>query len=184
MKTKKKTKTKAYKPKKAVIYRQQPEMLLGELSGLKGQFKPNLVPEIKVSFNKGKRILGKITSSHDVADFIRKQYKRGTIETQEYFNILYLNKQNNIIGYYRHSKGGIDGTLADMRIIFGVALKSLATALVLSHNHPSGNLKPSQADITLTKKCKQLAELHNIAVLDHVIITKAGYLSFVDEGLL
>ena len=117
-------------------------------------------------------------------DFIRKQYKRGTIETQEYFNVIYLDRKNSIIGFYRHSKGGVAGTIADLKIVFGIALKSLASSMILSHNHPSNNLKPSQADITLTEKFKEVGKLHDIPVLDHIIVAKQGYYSFADEGLI
>jgi DNA repair protein RadC len=183
-KTTSKKNVKAYAKPKSYSYTQKPDLVIGELSGLKGQFKPNLIPEIKISYNKGKRILGNVKSSADVQDFIRKQYKRGTIETQEYFNVIYLDRKNSIIGFYRHSKGGVAGTIADLKIVFGIALKSLASSMILSHNHPSNNLKPSQADITLTDKFKEIGKLHDIPVLDHIIVAKQGYYSFADEGLM
>lgn len=155
---------------------------MGSLSGVKGQFKPGLVPEIKVRYNRGKRVLGNVKSTKEIASFIRLQYKRGTIETQEYFNVMYLNNRGSILGFYQHSKGSITGVMADSRLIFGVALKSLATGIVLSHNHPSGNLNPSRADINVTNKFKLVGELLEIEVIDHIIVTKNGYYSFADNG--
>lgn len=164
--------------------RTKPQLLMGELSGLKGQFKPNLVPEIKIRYNKGRRVLGNVKSSEEAASFLRAQYQRGTLEAQEYFNVIYLNRKNSILGYYRHTKGGLTGTIADTRIIFGIALKSLSSGIILSHNHPGGYLEPSAADIKVTNRIKQIGDLHEIAVLDHLIITKDDYFSFSDEGLL
>ena len=160
------------------------QLLMGELSGIAGQFKPNLIPEIKLSYNKGKRVLGNVKSSKDAANFIRSQYRRGSIEAQEFFNVIYLDRKNSVIGYYRHSKGGIAGTVADPRIIFAIALKSLSSGIIIAHNHPSGTLKPSSSDINLTRKIKQIGDLHEISLLDHLIVTKESYFSFSDEGIL
>lgn len=162
----------------------KPQLLMGELSGIKGQFKSSLVPEIKIRYNKGRRVLGNVKSSNEAAKFIRAQYKQGTIEAQEFFNVIYLDRKNSIIGYYQHSKGGMAGTVVDSRIVFAIALKSMASSIILSHNHPSGNLKPSQSDINMTRRVKQIGDLHDISVLDHLIVTKNGYFSFADEGIL
>ena len=88
-----------------------------------------------------------------------------------------------MIGSYELSKGGITATIADIRIILSVALKTLATGLILAHNHPSGNLKPSEADVNLTNKIKEAAKLMDIQVLDHLILADGGYYSFSDEGI-
>ncbi|MEM1405130.1 MAG: JAB domain-containing protein [Bacteroidota bacterium] len=159
-------------------------LLMGELSGFSKQLKPNLVPEIKIQYNKGRRVLGNVKSSDDAAAFIRAQYKRGTIEAQETFNVIYLDNRNSILGYYQHSKGSLTSTLVDTRLIFAVALKSLSTGIILSHNHPSGKLKPSQSDIKVTRNIKWIGDLHNIEVLDHIIVTKDGHYSFADELIL
>ena len=83
------------------------------------------------------------------------------------------------------SKGGITSTIADIRLILSVALKTLATSMVLAHNHPSGNLKPSLADQEITKRIKQAAAIMDISVFDHLILTKGNtYFSFMDEGLM
>lgn len=162
-------------------YQTQAEIVLG-ISGIS----QSDIPEVKVRFNRSakKKFYGRITQSRDVADFIRKIYKRGEIELQEQFLVLYLNQSNEIVGYYRHAKGGINSTIADVRIILSTALKSNCVAVILAHNHPSGNLKPSDADKRLTEKIKQAASVMDISVLDHLILTKEGYYSFADEGLL
>ena len=95
-----------------------------------------------------------------------------------------FNNSNSIISKSQLSKGGITATLVDVRLIFKQALEIGATGIVLCHNHPSGNLKASDADIKITKKIKSAAESLDISVLDHVIIGEHGYLSFTDEGIL
>ena len=112
-------------------------------------------------------------------------FDRDLIALQEEFIVLYLNQASRVLGLYKASKGGITGTVADVRIILSVGLKILATSIILAHNHPSGNLRPSAADEQLTTKIKQAAELMDIKVLDHLIITPSEeYFSFADEGLM
>jgi DNA repair protein RadC len=143
------------------------------------------IPEIKIRYNRSARIfLGKVTTSKDVYDFLKKVFERNTIQLQESFIVLYLNRANQILGYYKHSVGGIAGTVADPRIIFATGVASASSGIILSHNHPSGNLSPSQADIDLTRKIKEGGKLLEIQLLDHVIVTKASYYSFADEGLI
>lgn len=95
-----------------------------------------------------------------------------------------LNNSNGILGIYNHTKGGGSATVIDTRIIFSTALACNASALIVAHNHPSSSLKPSSADINITNKLKQAAELFDIRLLDHIIITNNGYYSFSDEGLV
>lgn len=101
----------------------------------------------------------------------------------EVFRILLLNRQNKLIKIQTISSGGVAGTVVDPKIIFKEALDHLASSLILCHNHPSGNLKPSQADMDITKKLKKAGELMDIKVLDHLIIANQNYFSFADEGL-
>jgi DNA repair protein RadC len=89
-----------------------------------------------------------------------------------------------VLGISEISTGGFAGTVADPKVIFSIALKACASSIILSHNHPSGNLKPSQADLNLTRKIKSGGELLDIAVLDHIILTSDSYFSFADEGIL
>jgi DNA repair protein RadC len=102
----------------------------------------------------------------------------------EEFWILLLSRSCKIIAKELISKGGLSGTVADPKIIFGIALQHQASSIILAHNHPSGNLKPSQQDIDLTKKIHQAGKILDIGVLDHLIITDGGFYSFADEGLL
>lgn len=126
----------------------------------------------------------KVKSSQSAVDILRALWNPNTFELQECFNILLLNNSNHIVGFYPHSRGGITGTLADIRLIFITALKCGAVGLILSHNHPSGTLKPSRSDLALTKKIKNAGKFLDIKVLDHIILTKEGYYSFADNGEL
>jgi DNA repair protein RadC len=102
----------------------------------------------------------------------------------EEFMVLCLNRANKVLGWARVSSGGLAGTVADPKLIFQIALKSNASSIILGHNHPSGNPKPSEADISLTNKMKRIGDLLTLAVLDHLILTSEGYHSFANEGLL
>lgn len=102
----------------------------------------------------------------------------------EEFWVLFLDRRNAVIKKSNVSKGGVSGTVADAKIIFKEAIQLLASAVILCHNHPSGNLKPSDADIQLTKKMKEIGNLVDVPVLDHLIITDKSYFSFGDEGLI
>ena len=125
--------------------------------------------------------LDKITSSKTV--FETMQPIVGELSHEEFW-ILYLNNSNKIIKKNQLSKGGITGTLVDVRLVLKTALEYGATSLILCHNHPSGALKPSQADKDLTQKLKKGAQSLDIKVLDHLIITEQSYFSFADEDLL
>lgn len=102
----------------------------------------------------------------------------------EEFWVCYMNRANQILKYEQISKGGIHGTVADSRLIFGRALKLKSCALILAHNHPSGNLKASEADLQLTRRIKQAGDLMEISLLDHLIIGDGDYFSFSDQGLI
>lgn len=148
-----------------------------------GQIPQEGVPEIKISYKKTpKDFLGKISKSSDVADFIRVLFDN--LELQESFIVLYLNQAHKIIGYYKHTIGAINATIADVRLIMATALTSASVAMVISHNHPSGNTNPSEPDIQLTKKINEASKLFEIKLLDHVIVTKTSHYSFADEGML
>ena len=127
------------------------------------------------------RDLTAIKNSGDIARYLKTQLKD---YAHEVFAVLYLNQANKIKNFEIVSQGGITGTVADPRIILKKALEHGATALVLSHNHPSGNLKPSRADEELTNKLKHAAAFMDIKILDHIIVSEDGYFSFADEGIL
>lgn len=122
-----------------------------------------------------------LRSSGEAAQFLQEQIAH---LDHEVFCVLYLNRTLRLIRMERISQGGITGTLADPRIIFRKALSLRAVSLILGHNHPSGSLQPSMADRELTRKVQQAASYLEIAVHDHLIVSKEGYYSFADEGLL
>ena len=126
----------------------------------------------------------KITTSVDAYEILQKIWNRDKIELVEEFKVLLLNRSNKVLGVLDASSGGITGTVADPRIILTAAIKANAVGIVLSHNHPSGSVKPSRADEELTMKIKEAARFLDMTVLDHIIITSEGYYSFADEGLL
>lgn len=125
--------------------------------------------------------LEKISSSRSVFDIM--QPILGDLPHEEFW-ILYLNNSNKIIQKNQSSKGGITGTLVDVRLVLKNALEVGAVALILCHNHPSGTLKPSQSDKDITQKLKNAAQSLDISVLDHLIVTEKAYFSFADDGIL
>ncbi|MDT0642209.1 JAB domain-containing protein [Zunongwangia sp. F363] len=127
----------------------------------------------------------KISSSLCAKELLFSQWNKDHIALHECFKVMLLNNANRVKGIFEVSTGGITGTLVDVRIVFAVALKSLTTAIIIAHNHPSGTLKPSENDKRLTRKIKSAGEFLDIKLLDHLIITPDGsYFSFADEGIL
>jgi DNA repair protein RadC len=124
----------------------------------------------------------KITASRDAEDILRHIFPG--IEHREYFYVMLLNRGNEVLGYYEVSKGGISGTVVDIRLIMQAAIKANASAIILAHNHPSGNLEASEADIRITRKIKQACTVLDISLLDHLILTKYSFTSLADDGLL
>lgn len=144
----------------------------------------NKIAEIKVSYNTRKIPKEKIKSSQDAYEILIKSWNKGTLELYEEFKIILLNNANEVLGIYPLSKGGITGTVVDIRLILSVALKCNAVGIILAHNHPSGTLNPSDSDKTITRKIKNASEFMDIKLLDHLIITKNGYFSFSDDGII
>jgi len=122
-----------------------------------------------------------ITSSRDAYQHIAPHICDLNFEE---FWIILLNRANRVILKRKISSGGVSGTVVDPKIIFQIALEKLASSIMLFHNHPSGNLKPSSSDLELTRKIKSAGKLLDISVLDHLIIADSGYFSFADEGLM
>lgn len=137
--------------------------------------------ELGVRRNASDHIRDRITKSDDIANYLRAtlEYRK-----QEVFAVVFLNRGNKITHLEIISEGGMTGTVADPRIILKKALEHDATAIILCHNHPSGNLKPSKSDELLTQKIKQASALLDIHVMDHIIVSNEGYFSFADEGYL
>ena len=137
--------------------------------------------ELGVRRNVAARKKDQVTKSGDIAEYLRAmlEYRK-----QEVFAVIFLNRGNRVTHFEIVSEGGLTGTVADPRVILKKALEQEATSLVLCHNHPSGNLRPSKADELLTQKIKQAASFMDISVMDHIIVSNEGYFSFADEGML
>lgn len=159
-------------------YKALPEVVLyGDLR------KDIQIPEIKIRYNKGKAFT-KISSSKEVYEFLKKVYGR-SIGIQENFVLLLADNALNIFGYYKHTVGTPTATMADIPMLLGIVLKSMARSFIVSHNHPSGNTQPSDADKSLTRILKNAADAMQLSMLDHIIVTKDnGYYSFADERTL
>lgn len=142
------------------------------------------VGEVKLSYKPKNISKYKVTSSEDAYKYLLSTYKKGTICYKEYFKVLFLNQANQVLGYNLISGGGLTETTADVRLIFQAALLTNSVALILAHNHPSGNLKPSPEDIRLTKQVREASNFMRIKILDHIILSDTEYYSFADEGML
>lgn len=127
-----------------------------------------------------------VRTSTEAQELCRKAFEmaNASITLKENFFVLYFNRANKLIGYFKLSSGGLTGTVADLRIAFSIALKCLATSICLSHNHPSGNKQPSDSDIELTKKFVKTGEVMDIRILDHIILTEEDFYSFADNCML
>lgn len=140
------------------------------------------VGEVELTYKLTTRNKNKVSSSADAYQILLPTFKEGTIDYKEYFKVLYLNQANQVLGFTQISEGGITETSVDVRVILQAALLANSVSLILAHNHPSGNLKPSKQDLELTQSIKEAAELMRIRVLDHIILTSEKYYSFADEG--
>lgn len=125
-----------------------------------------------------------VRNSQEVTDLLRTNWEPGTLDAHESFYVLLLNRSNKVKGIVLHSKGGLSGTVIDTRLILAAALLSFSCSIIVAHNHPSGNNQPSDADIKITGRLKKAAEMCEITVLDHIIVTSDTYYSFADEGIL
>lgn len=125
-----------------------------------------------------------IGNSQHAVEVLRFIWDSGKIELQESFKVILLNRKNEVLGVVTISDGGIVSTQVDVRLLFGIVLKSASVAIILAHNHPTGNRYPSESDMQLSQQIISLAKLHTICVLDHIILTSESYYSFADEGLL
>ncbi|WP_316797111.1 JAB domain-containing protein [Pedobacter agri] len=144
------------------------------------------VAEVEVSYKSNYNITERpqINSSQVAYKILLQHWQLGKIELLEEFKVILLNTSNRVLGIVDISVGGVSGTLADPKIIFAVALKTNSSKIILSHNHPSGNLNPSEADKRLTQKLKDGGKLLDIEVCDHIIVTNHSYFSFADECIM
>ena len=142
------------------------------------------VAEIELAYRPGDLLKNRpvITRSEDAFGIFFSTWDMNRICLNEQFKVLFLNRANRVLALYESSTGGTTGTVVDIRLLLVAALKVNALAMILAHNHPSGNLNPSKADLTLTKKAVGAAKLLDMQVLDHLIISTDGYCSLVDRG--
>lgn len=149
-----------------------------------GNMKFNIVNEIKLSYSRKGNCERSITSSRDAVDIFRAHFDADQMDYRESFFALYLDQANKVLGIKKISECGISSTLVDVRIIIQAALLCNASGIIVSHNHPSGNLKPSSADIKMTAKIKDAAKTLDVALLDHVVLTSDSHFSFADNGMI
>lgn len=125
----------------------------------------------------------RVATSTEAVEVLRPYFAE-QMETRELFYLLMMDRGLRVRSVYQVSSGGVSGTVADPKMIFAAALKCLASVIIVAHNHPSGQLRPSEEDIRLTRKLHQAAQFLDIALYDHVILTREGHYSFADNGLL
>jgi DNA repair protein RadC len=153
-----------------------------------GSGENNMVPEIiaEVSITYSCKVKAsdrfRVTGSKDAMTALRSIWP--SYEHVEFMYMMMLNRQNQVLGCHQISKGGMTGTVVDVRVVFQVALISCATSIILAHNHPSGNIDPSDADKKITRLLSDAGKILEIPVIDHIILTTGGHLSMADEGIL
>ena len=125
-----------------------------------------------------------VKSAKECYELLKLTWDENKIEFVEQFKVILMNKANRVLGIYELSTGGVSSTVVDTKLVFIAALKANSCNIILSHNHPSGNLKPSRQDEELTAKIKEAGKFLDIQVSDHIIVSTEGYFSFADEGLL
>jgi DNA repair protein RadC len=152
----------------------------------KNEFPLARVAEIKLSYHPNFKAAErpKISESKQVYKVLIENWDLGLIGLQEQFKIVLLSRANRVIGVCEVSRGGVSGTVVDAKVVFAIALKAGACGIILAHNHPSGNLTASRADMDLTAKLCAGAKLLDIEIFDHLIITVDGYLSLAEEKLM
>lgn len=140
--------------------------------------------EIKVKRKKGDGVIYKVSNSDDAAKYFRTIFDADTILWKEESAMIVLNYANEIIGSFKVSSGGTTATVVDSKVIFIAALNAVGHSVILAHNHPSGQLKPSEQDIKLTRDLVQGGNIIGIRVLDHIILTDKSHTSMADEGYI
>jgi len=147
------------------------------------QFK---VSEIEISYRPAFKLSEKpkVNSSQLAYQILKQSWDQNKLELLEEFKVILLNRQNRVLGVLNVAQGGLSEVMVDPKVIFSAALKACASGIVLSHNHPNSELRPSEADVKLTGKMVEGGELLGVRVHDHVIISAYGYFSFADEGMM
>lgn len=141
----------------------------------------NKITEIELHYKFKGEVDKKVGCSFDAHKIFLENWNPNTIELQEEFKCIFLDRDNKVLGLYNLSKGGTAGTVVDVKLLMVAALKAKAHAIILAHNHPSGNLKPSIQDRELTKKICDACKFLDVQLLDHIIVTRSQYFSFQDN---
>jgi len=142
----------------------------------------HIIAEIELKYTPNKYSTVQILNAVDCVPIFRDVWNKDGLEYYEEFKIMYLNRANEILGIYHHSKGGLNAVFFDVRMIFQAALKANASSIIVVHNHPTGNLKPSNEDIAMAKKIKDAGNLLSITLLDSIILSKDGFVSMISDG--
>jgi DNA repair protein RadC len=140
--------------------------------------------KITVKTKKGDGITYQMKTSADAAKFFRTIFNADTIQWTEECAMITLNRANEVVSVDKISSGGTAGVIVDAKVVFTIALNAVGHSIILAHNHPSGNLKPSTEDIEMTRKLRNGGDILDIRVLDHIILSDTGYLSMADEGYI
>lgn len=147
--------------------------------------------ELKVSYRRGQakndsqdRLPTVFRSPTGCEKYLRTVWDDDTIELREEFVLLCLNGAHEVLGWVKLHTGGFNQSPVDLRLVLAVALQTASTAIIIAHNHPSGSLEPSQADKEITDRLKRAGDLIGLRVLDHMILTRGGYYSFCEHGLI
>ena len=140
------------------------------------------MPEISLKYSTNGTVKTKIKNAMEAHSLFLSLFDPDTLEYKEMAIVLFLNRANHVLGWMKLSEGGTSSTVIDSKIIFATALKCNASAIILSHNHPSGTIEPSNQDIVVTESITKFGNLIDIKLLDHVIITKTSFYSFADNG--
>lgn len=146
--------------------------------------KEYIIPQVKLIYASDSVVANfpnKATCPEFAASLFRDSFDEGEIEMQEYFKVIYLNRQNKPIGIHTVAMGGMSGTTVDLKVLFTGALLAHASSIIVCHNHPSGNLNTSPQDDELTNNIRRAGKILGISLLDHIILTADGYLSYRDE---
>lgn len=140
------------------------------------------IPEIRVTYHGPKGPRQKITKAKHAYSVLKEIWNMDTIDLLEESKLLLLNRNNQVLGIFHLSSGGVAGTVIDPKIVFAVSLKCNASSIILAHNHPSGNLQPSDTDVRITKRLKEIGDILDLNLLDHLILTKENFYSMHDNG--
>jgi DNA repair protein RadC len=143
-----------------------------------------MIPEIQIKYAPAIESSFVLETPKATYEYLLSLYDLDTIHLKEEAYCIYLNRGNKVLGWYKLSSGGVSGTVIDIKLILGIALKCAASLVILSHNHPSGRLVPSLHDRNITVKLKEASQFMDIILLDHMIIHPDGYFSFAEAGII